>query len=158
GRPASAPAAEAQASPPTWRMDVYVHPRCPCTRATIEELSRLSARLGERASLHFWFFRPEREPDAWAHSASWKAAAAIVGATVATDPEGRLAAEAGAAASGHVVLRAPNGHPVFAGGVTLTRGHVGPSPGGDAVYSWITTGDGIDAAPTLGCALRSPER
>jgi len=144
---------EVPAEPPRWRLDVYAHPRCPCTRASIEEISRLAARLGDRIELRFWFFRPESESDAWAHSGSWKSAAAIPRALVATDPGGRLARSAGAVASGHVVLSAPGGRAVFNGGVTLTRGHVGPSPGSDAIYSWTITGSGLDQAPTLGCPL-----
>lgn len=154
--PAAASSAEVQAAP-RWRLDIYAHPRCPCTRASIEELARLADRLGERAELHFWFFRPEREADAWAHSSTWKAASAIPGATVATDPEGRLAERAGAVASGHVVLSAPNHHVVFEGGVTLTRGHIGPSPGGESILSWALGDSGLDHAPTLGCPIRSAD-
>ena len=153
--PAAASSSTTDDAPPRWRMDIYAHPRCPCTRASIEELSRLASRLGDRVDLRFWFFRPEREADAWAHSTSWNNAAAIPGATVSTDPGGRLAERAGAVASGHVVLSAPNDHVVFQGGVTLTRGHIGPSPGGDAIAAWILGGDGADQAPTLGCLIRS---
>lgn len=149
----AAASSEPGPQPPRWRMDVYAHPRCPCTRATIEEVSRLAARLGDRIELRFWFFRPDGEPDAWAHSGSWKSASTIERAVVATDPGGRLASRAGATASGHVVLSSPDGRPVFNGGVTLTRGHVGPSPGGDAIYSWAISGSGLEQAPTLGCPL-----
>ncbi|HTN03085.1 MAG TPA: hypothetical protein VL132_14455, partial [Planctomycetaceae bacterium] len=30
---------------------VFLHPRCPCSRATLEELSRLMTRIADRASV-----------------------------------------------------------------------------------------------------------
>ena len=32
----------------TWRLVVFAHPQCPCTRATLDVLARSSARAGAR--------------------------------------------------------------------------------------------------------------
>src|SRR5260370_1502519 len=41
---------------------MFVHPQCPCTRASIEELNLLLARCPSRTSAQVWFFKPATAP------------------------------------------------------------------------------------------------
>ena len=77
--------------------------------------------------------------------------------SVVTDPDGFDGARAGAVASGHVTLRNATGAIVFSGGITPTRGHIGPNPGADAVLDWILEGRGAPDWPAFGCAIRNDD-
>src|ERR1700722_19868585 len=45
---------------------MFAHPKCPCTRASIEELNRLLARCSDRVTAQVWFFQPGGFPSEWA--------------------------------------------------------------------------------------------
>lgn len=168
----SAPARLPQSRPdlassrPIVRM--FAHPRCPCTHASIEELAHLVAQHPHDAHYEVWFFRPLTEPDAWAHSALWNAAALIPGVSAFTDPDGSEARRAGAETSGEVVILDAAGSPVYAGGITISRGHEGDNPGLDAASGWLdrlaaSSTHGAHAetalpsvAPVFGCTIHNP--
>src|SRR5262245_17490046 len=42
---------------------LFVHPRCPCSMATVRELGRLMARSNSALEATVYFFRPETESD-----------------------------------------------------------------------------------------------
>ena len=44
---------------------VFVHPHCPCSRATVTQLNRLTACSNSEAIIHVLFFCPDSQPDAW---------------------------------------------------------------------------------------------
>ncbi|MDG3008248.1 hypothetical protein [Paludisphaera mucosa] len=134
-----------------------VHPLCPCTRASIAELSRIAARCGDAVSVHVLFLRPDGVDQAWEESDLWTAAAAIPGTRVHVDRGGLDAARFGAATSGHVVLYDANGTLLYSGGITGSRGHEGDNRGREAVISFLTTGRAHqDCGPVFGCPLTAP--
>src|SRR5262249_4099028 len=61
---------------------MLAHPRCPCTRASLAELSVVMARLGERVTATVLFLRPEGADDDWNKGELWNTAAAIPGVRV----------------------------------------------------------------------------
>lgn len=136
------------------RAMLFAHPHCPCTRASIEEFSRL-ARRAERGAFEVWFFRPENEPDSWAHGAAWNKSSAIEGARIAIDPEGREAARWGALTSGHVVVVNEAGEIAFTGGVTASRGHEGGNAGADGALKALRGEPGPRTWPVFGCRIQS---
>src|SRR5581483_2344790 len=99
--PGEARAAEPTAVPPAgrWRLVMFAHPHCPCTRASLGELAELVGQTPVEAEVVF--VRPADCPDGWERTAAWEAAAAIPGVRVRCDVGGLEAMRAGAATSGH---------------------------------------------------------
>lgn len=133
---------------------MFAHPRCPCTRASLEELNRLLARSDGQIAAHVLFFRPKGYPDDWTKTDLWRAAAAIPGVTVGEDIDDALARKFGAETSGFVLLYNPRGELLFSGGITGSRGHAGDNTGEDTIIS-LATGKFFDVwqTPVYGCSL-----
>ncbi|RMF53687.1 MAG: hypothetical protein D6746_15325 [Bacteroidetes bacterium] len=137
---------------------LFLHPRCPCSRATLGELETLIAQVQARIRTHVFFFKPDTEADDWVKTDLWSTAASLPGVTVHVDPEGREALRFGALTSGHAVLYDPDGHLHFSGGITGARGHQGDNAGRTAIVSWIRHQDQLSpdstaVIPVFGCAL-----
>lgn len=143
-----------RADPGRANLVFLAHPRCPCTRAGIGELSRLMARCQGLVTAHVLFYRPQGSPKGWGHTDSWDAAAAIPGVRVGDDEGGAEAARFGGATSGHALLYGRDGRLLFSGGITTARGHAGDNPGRDAVVSFLTAGKADRAShPVFGCPI-----
>ncbi len=126
-----------------------VHPRCPCTDASLAELGDLLARSqGGCDALLLQY-----------HPAGWPTGPAfqmLGGRRVpgGPDPDGRLAAALGAETSGHCVLVDASGAIRFYGGLTIARGHRGRSPAQDAILEVVAGGKpSLTSAPVYGCEL-----
>ncbi len=135
---------------------MIAHPHCPCTRASMEELAKITARSGERLASHILFIRPSGVSADWTNTDLWASAAAIPGADVRIDDGGRAAEHFGALTSGQVVVYDRFAHLQFAGGITAGRGHPGDNPGSSAILSVVARGTADTAlTPVFGCALRN---
>ena len=138
---------------------MVAHPRCPCTRATIEELARMMVKLQNRASVTVVFVRFDGLADDWEKTDLWRSASAIPGVSAVSDPEGVEALLFGAQASGQTMLYSASGDLQFSGGITASRGHSGDNPGHSAIVSLVTTGSStVHHTSIYGCSLHSPER
>jgi hypothetical protein len=115
---------------------MFVHPRCPCSRASIGELEKIMTRCHGRLAAQVVCYKPEGTPDEWAQTNLWRSAAAIPGVRVRTDEAGREAERLGAETSGQTLLYDTDGELLFQGGLTAGRGHAGDNPGSDAVGGW----------------------
>ena len=133
---------------------LMAHPQCPCTRATIAELSSLVGRLGPRTRVYVLFFKPRDFPPDWERTDVWASAARIPGVVVRADEEGEEAARFGAVTSGQLLLYDPEGRLQFSGGITSARGHRGESPGFHRIVT-LANGGVADAATSrvFGCSL-----
>lgn len=130
------------------------HPDCPCTRASLEELGRVAARLDTRVATHVLFYSDPAFDTAWRAGAGWRLASAVRGAALHADPDGRAARALGLQTSGHILLFAPDGRRLFSGGITPARGERGASAGASALIDLATTGRAArDTAPVFGCLL-----
>ena len=128
------------------------HPRCPCTRASLEEFGRILERSSQPVDAYVLFYRP-RDSD-WSETDLWRRALAIPGVKVQWDDGGAAADRLGARTSGHTLLFDPDGRLLFSGGLTALRGQFGPSKGGDALTGWLTHGqEGEREALVFGCPL-----
>jgi len=137
---------------------MLVHPGCPCSRASIEELDRLMARSRNLVTAHVLVFKPREFPAEWEKTDLWRAAAAIPGVRVRRDDDGGEARLFRAATSGQVVLYDAGGALRFSGGITPSRGHAGDSAGPDAIVAVLTgnaPATGI-RTPVFGCSLHDP--
>jgi len=133
---------------------MVAHPKCPCTRASLDELAALMAENHGTVTARVLFFRPEGTADDWAQTALWQAASAIPGVTVSSDVAGAEAKRFGGETSGDVLLYDAGGRLAFHGGVTATRGQAGTNAGQTALAALL---HGTDPAqtrtPVFGCPL-----
>jgi hypothetical protein len=135
-----------------------LHPECPCSRATVAELARLMARVGDRIDVHVLFVRPAglaRDP---VGSPLWKSVALIPDVDLRVDDGGVTAARFGAVTSGQVLLYDVEGSLRFAGGITSSRGHEGDSDGLDALEGATRGARGHATASVFGCSLFGEKR
>jgi hypothetical protein len=140
------------ASRPTLIM--FAHPKCPCTRASLEELNRLLARSSGKVAAQVLFYKPAGFSEDWARTGLWPSAAAIPGVAAREDFDGAQARLFGAQTSGYLVLYDPRGQLLFHGGITGSRGHAGDNAGEDAVVLLLTgRAAGLRQTPVYGCSL-----
>jgi hypothetical protein len=133
---------------------LFLHPHCPCSRATLAELERLIASCDGRFALRIVFVRPAGNSDAWNRTALYRAAERIPHAVVSYDADGAEAARFGAKTSGQALLYAANGQLLFQGGLTPSRGHEGDNAGRTAVSALISGGHPTcTQTAVFGCSL-----
>lgn len=137
------------------RVVVAIHPKCPCTVASLRVVEGLWVGREAGAELEILVVVPEGAGADFAEAgAAVEAARRIAGAGVVVDAGGARARRLGATASGQVVAYDGEGRMVFSGGVTVSRGHAGDADvsvlrdllAGKRVVRGVTS-------PVFGCAL-----
>lgn len=133
---------------------MFAHPRCSCTRASLQELNNILERAGGRLSAWVLFLEPADASGEWEKTSTIEAARRIPGVTVLEDIEGAEAARFGASTSGQVVLYDARGQLQFEGGITGARGHVGDNLGRQSVLN-LLAGRPVERHDhaVFGCAL-----
>lgn len=137
-----------------YTLVMAIHPHCPCTSASLNELAILMTRC-PRMSAYVLMFRPSDFPRNWEKTDYWYRAQAIPGVVVLTDEEGQKAKRFGVSTSGEITLYDPNGKQTFTGGITSARGHEGDNQGIDAVEAIISGSKLVSCirTPVFGCSL-----
>ena len=137
---------------------VTLHPRCPCSYATLEELDVLLTRVQNRLSAVVLFAVPPGLPGDPETSDLWRRAARIRNVTLVRDNGGREARRFGVETSGTSLLYGTTGELLFSGGITASRGHVGDNAGVETIVRRVldepTSGGDT---PVFGCPLRNAE-
>ena len=140
----------------TLTLLMFLHPECPCSHASVEELNRLMAQCKGRLSAEVFVYQPSTRPDTWSHGSMWQTAEQIPGVTVKADRDALMAKSLGARTSGQVFLYNADGQLRFSGGITESRGHAGDNDGSDAVIDQVLGRENvIEKTPVFGCALYS---
>jgi hypothetical protein len=133
---------------------LFVHPHCPCTRASLHELDGLLAQTQNRVSAIIVITIPDGVPAGWEKGDLWNSALTMPGLRVIRDPGGREAHQFDVQGSGHVLLFASSGKLLFSGGITASRGHEGDNVGLTAIVSFILHGQAsVSQTPVFGCTL-----
>jgi hypothetical protein len=133
---------------------MLAHPHCPCTRASIGELSRLMTQAQGRVTAYVLFIKPANFSTDWEKTDLWASAAAIPGVYVLVDNEGVEAGRFRSATSGQTLLYDADGKLIFSGGITSARGHAGDNEGRAAIVSLLTTDEAVrNETPVFGCPL-----
>jgi len=133
---------------------MFIHPKCPCTRATMTELAQLMSRGQGLVNANVMAVRPQGADANWVRTELCSEAAAIPGVTVRVDQDGLEARRFHASASGHVVLYDGGGQLLFSGGITIARGHEGDSTGLLAILDMLHGRTAAaQSAPVYGCPL-----
>ncbi len=107
------------------RVFVFLHPRCPCSRATVEHLHRIVSDHVHQLDVIAFLYCPENEPPSWVETDLWRSLQRIPNTRIVVDKGGATAREFGVATSGHVLTYRGPEAPVFSGGITPARGHQG---------------------------------
>jgi hypothetical protein len=133
---------------------MFIHPRCPCSRASIGELAELMAHCQGQVNAHVFFLKPAGMPEDWAQTDTWREAAAIPGVTVHQDDSGWEAKLFNVETSGDLVLYDAKGQLTFHGGITAARGHFGDNSGESTVQALLLNQPAqINHTPVFGCSL-----
>ncbi|HKI71133.1 MAG TPA: RedB protein [Verrucomicrobiae bacterium] len=142
---------------------MFVHPHCPCSKASISELALLMTYCQEHINAHVVFLKPANTAQDWMLTSSWREAAAIPYVTVHCDEAGREAQLFLAETSGDTVLYDAKGNLLFHGGITISRGHSGDNPGRSALQTLVLdqsaqqTQTPVLQTPVFGCSLFEAE-
>lgn len=154
-------------SPLTWPADstlarhpgrptlvVFFHPKCPCSQATVGELSRLLVKIPDAFDVNLVFVKPSGTGPDWHQDRLWEASAALPTVHMVVDRLGREARRFNAATSGHVALYDGRGRLVFSGGITPARNHWGDNAGSDSILAFVRSGRaGATNVRVFGCPL-----
>ncbi|HEV2970142.1 MAG TPA: hypothetical protein VGY55_09135 [Pirellulales bacterium] len=133
---------------------MFVHPHCPCSRASLSEMNILASQCGDRVAVQIVFVRPAGFDDGWEQTDLFATAQRIRGARVLCDRDGLEATRFGATASGETLLFSREGRLMFQGGITPSRGHEGDNAGRATVTALIESGKAdSNRSPVFGCAL-----
>jgi hypothetical protein len=122
---------------------LFIDANCPCSRASLTELGRITARAAKPISTIVIV-----------SGGTGRASESTPGIRVVVDTLGLEAARFGVATSGHALLFDASGRLLFSGGITSARGHEGDSLGGSAVLARIVDSGGPRCdAPVFGCPI-----
>jgi hypothetical protein len=134
---------------------ISLHPECPCSRATLEELDSILLRSGSAIEAILIFAddisgKPAKESDLY------RRAAALPRTRLVSDASGVHLRRFAFQTSGETRLYRADGQLMFKGGITGSRGHVGDNPGRSAFLAAMrpsTAEYALSASPVFGCAL-----
>ena len=120
---------------------MFVHPSCPCSRASLAELATIDTA---KATVIVVFAGPEVSGSAWDAASHDKRVV----------DDGSEAARFGARTSGYTVVYDRDGTLRFAGGITGSRGHTGANVGTDTVRQILAGATNtLTSHPVFGCPI-----
>jgi hypothetical protein len=141
--------------PGRFTLVMLLHPQCPCSRASLHELSQLMTRTVGRVDAHILFVKPHGADSAWCDGDLWKQAQSIPDASASVDNDGKDAGIFNANTSGQVIVYDSAGAICFSGGITDGRGHEGDNNGLSAILQLVHDGQtSVKATPVYGCSLK----
>ena len=159
GTPAADWPTASHISPPPgyFTLVMAIHPQCPCSRASIGELSVLMAHSGGRMATFVVFVTPPGFDENWTKTDLWSSAGLIPGVTRIID-NGTEADLFGAATSGQTMVYDRRGLLLFSGGITAARGHFGDNAGVSAIVALLDrpASAGLAKTAVYGCPLFAP--
>jgi hypothetical protein len=132
---------------------MFAHPRCDCTRASLDELAELLARAAVRPRAYVVFLKPGHVAGGWEQTGIWRRAAAIPGVTVVRDDQGAEARRFGVRTSGQVLVYGRAGRLLYSGGTTGARGKTGNNVGRAAILAALEADRAQATAPVFGCSM-----
>lgn len=134
----------------------FLHPKCPCSVATLNELKTILAEANREATLYF-YTPTELKREDWLNTKLVSEARQSPRFHIESDPDGRVADQYKVSTSGTVLMYGTNGKLLFGGGITSARGHTGPCDAGEALRARIVQpqAEAAYTYPAFGCALKS---
>lgn len=136
---------------------VAVHPRCPCTRASLATLGGVVRRDGGRAAVRMLIYRPSGSSPGWGGDRARRAAESVPGAEPVDDPGGAEAARFGLETSGAAAAFDALGRLRFVGGLNPGRGVSGESAGAASLAAVLEGGrPSAPSCEAFGCPIVAP--
>lgn len=140
---------------------MFLHPHCPCSKASLHELLMLDTKLRPGIAVSCVFCQaPEESADYIRSTGLWREVAkgANLHATIDSGAETSLFHPR---ISGEIFAYDAAGTLVYHGGITPSRGHVGDNLGAERLLARLNEDSAgtqpPDIFPAFGCALGSPE-
>lgn len=135
-------------------MVMAIHPRCPCTRASLNELELQLTRAQVPVRLYFLTYCDSSGE--YKHTTITEKANTMPHSLLLSDPEGQMAKSFGLHQSGALLIGNSRGETQFVGGITTSRSCAGDNPGARAVHS-ILRGRAPESlrSPVFGCLIAS---
>jgi len=130
-----------------------LHPECVCSKATLEEISRLSAEFAGQLTVFAVVDASATGTGSAEATRLLTRVRAMPGVRLIVDRDGREVERFGAKVSGQTFLYDRDGRLQFSGGVTMSRGHVGPNAGTEAIRHVLQSKPAAPTAAVFGCAL-----
>lgn len=134
---------------------IFLHPMCPCSRATIAELEDILAAHGKNMHPIFVMMTSDKEDKEWRHSSLTRSAEAIPGGSVIQSKSEYLEKLFSVYTSGQILLYDAAGKLVFSGGITTSRGEQGENPGSVQLVKILShlPAQSFVQSPVYGCPL-----
>ena len=137
---------------------LFYHPHCPCTKATVRCLERLSTRFSQKPDFVAIAFCPSSENESWIESPITDSLRKGQHTRIVVDWDGQLSRRFGVYTSGHTVVYDESGKLLFSGGFTPGRGHEGDGPAASELLERINgQTKTLTRWPVFGCAIIDPE-
>jgi hypothetical protein len=131
-----------------------VHPQCPCSRASVNELDVLMSHYPGKVHAYVLFAEPGGVRLPPQSSDLWKSASQIPGVKVMVDNDAAMTRLLGAQTSGQVFVYDAAGVLRFSGGLTGSRGHEGDNDGLTAVEAIVGLNSmHVKSTPVYGCRI-----
>jgi hypothetical protein len=125
-------------TPNRWNLVMFLHPQCPCSRASLDELNVvMNAEQAKDASAWVVFLKPTDRDDEWVRTFTWQKAGDIRHVTRRLDAGGIEATRFKAETSGFLALYDETGRLRFSGGITGARGEDGDNLGRESVLQLL---------------------
>lgn len=148
------PSSGLQRAPDKSTLVMFLHPKCPCSQASLSELSAILAHSAGRLRVDLVFLQPSGRPESWTRTTLWRSAATLPETSSTNDAAGREARLFHTFVSGEALLYDSSGNLRFHGGITNSRGHAGDNPGSSSVEAYLNTGTvPVSRTPVFGCPL-----
>ena len=136
---------------------MFAHPCCPCTTASLRELTAIIAESPQLQPATVIFTLPPGAPAEWRSTPLVEQARQTNGLRVWLDEEALLTKRFGVQTSGHVLLYDATGRTQFSGGITSLRGHEGWNAGRGTIAAICQNlSCERQTTPVFGCPLLTP--
>jgi hypothetical protein len=137
-----------------YRIVIFAHPYCPCTRATLNKLDESLTRLPGNTAVCVIFATVGLDLKKVADSPTVSFARQLKGVDVRMDDSGDEVRRFRATVSGEVFAFDRQGQRIFHGGITAGRGHHGDSVGQQQLERLVCgLSHEVCEAPIFGCKL-----
>lgn len=142
--------------PATATVVMFIHPQCPCTRASLSELERLQCQVPATTRIYIVCAWPPDAPDNWADTPLVHSAQSLQRIKFVNDVDRTLLTAFDSKTSGETFVYDEHCGLVFHGGITRGRGHEGDNAGRSAIGQLLNHGTASTVeTPVFGCPLRS---